>query len=55
MSDELSAHIRHEATTNGVMNTVFNAGAAWLLLKGGEALTLHGDIVVDLMATGAIL
>lgn len=55
MSDELSAHIRHEVKTNGVMNTVFNGGIAWLLLKGGENLTLRGNIVIDLMATGAIL
>lgn len=55
VSEELNAHIRHEVTTNGVMNTVFNGGIAYLLLKGGEQLTLRGNIVVDLMATGAIL
>ncbi|MGI9284826.1 MAG: hypothetical protein ACR2P1_05525 [Pseudomonadales bacterium] len=55
MSEELNAHILHEVKTNGVMNTVFNGGIAFLLLKGGENLTLRGDIIVDLMATGAIL
>ncbi len=55
MSDEVNAHIRHEVKTNGVMNTVFNGGIAFLLLKGGENLSLRGDIIVDLMATGAIL
>lgn len=55
MTNELSGHISHEVKMNGVMNTVFNGGIAYLLLKGGENLTLRGDIVVDLMATAAIL
>ncbi len=51
------AHLKHEALVGGVSNTVFNGLIAWLLLKGGGALTWSGSssFVVDIFATAFIL
>ena len=55
MSESIKAHALHEARNNGLTNTLCNGAAAWFLLKGGEDLTLRGNIIGDLMATAAIL
>lgn len=54
---DLAEHIRKEATTNGLTNTLFNGVIAWLLLKGGDDLgwTGHGNFVIDVVATAFIL
>ena len=57
MSQELSAHIRKEAITNGISNAIFNGLAAWFLLKDKPWLGMWdgGGIAVDIAATAAIL
>lgn len=53
----LDALIRKEALVAGVSNTVFNGLIAWLLLKGGENMTLggSGSYAIDIVATAFIL
>ena len=50
-------HLRHEALIGGVSNALFNGAIAWLLLRGGPALTWSGEssFVVDIVATAFIL
>ena len=57
MNTDAKAHLRHEAVVGGVSNTLFNGVIAWLLLKGGSALSWSGSnsFVVDILATAFIL
>ncbi|MFT5482782.1 MAG: hypothetical protein ACI9GW_001436 [Halieaceae bacterium] len=51
------AHLLHEVLVGGVSNAIFNALAAWLLLRGGSNLTFGGDnsFAIDVVATAFIL
>jgi hypothetical protein len=57
MTAQAISHLKHEALVGGVSNTIFNGLIAWLLLKGGAALTWGGanSFVVDIIATAFIL
>lgn len=57
MTAQATDHLKHEALVGGITNTFFNGLIAWLLLKGGAALTWTGDnsFVIDLIATAFIL
>ena len=57
MSQDASAHLRHEVLVGGISNMVFNGLIAWLLLRGGSALTWGGEhsFVVDVLATAFLL
>ena len=57
MTAQAKDHLKHEALVGGISNMVFNGLIAWLLLKGGAALTWGGDnsFVVDIVATAFIL
>jgi hypothetical protein len=57
MSQNLSAHIRKEAITNGISNAIFNGLAAWALLKDKQWMSMWGEggIAIDIAATAAIL
>ena len=47
------AHLLHEVLVGGISNALFNALAAWLLLRGGSNLTFGGDnsFAVDVVET----
>ncbi|MGI9294295.1 MAG: hypothetical protein ACR2PS_09960 [Pseudomonadales bacterium] len=58
MANSLGNEIKRESLVNGVMNTLFNGGIAWALLKGSEPLTLRSgadSYAIDLLATALIL
>lgn len=57
MTVQAKDHLKHEVLVTGITNTFFNGLIAWLLLKGGTALTWTGDknFVVDIVATAFIL
>ena len=57
MTEANVSHIRHEFLVGGISNMFFNGLIAWLLLRGGSALTWGGDhsFVGDVLATAFIL
>jgi hypothetical protein len=57
MTVQAKDHLKHEARVSGITNALFNGLFAWLLLKGGAALTWTGDnsFMVDIIATAFIL
>ncbi len=57
MTDANIHHLRHEFLVGGLSNMFFNGVIAWLLLRGGSALSWGGEhsFVVDVLATAFIL
>jgi hypothetical protein len=57
MTAQAKDHLKQEARVSGISNALFNGLFAWLLLRGGAALTWTGDnsFVVDILATAFIL
>lgn len=54
---ELKHYLLHNATTNGLANTVANGGICWFLIKDKGIVTWwgHSNFGGDLLATGFIL
>lgn len=50
-------HLKHEVLVGGLSNTVFNALAAWLLLRSGPSLQWGGEhsFAIDVLATAFLL
>ncbi len=57
MTEADASHLKHEFLVGGISNMVFNGLIAWLLLRGGSALTFGGEhsFVGDLLATAFLL
>ena len=57
MSQDPRSHLRHEVLVGGISNMVFNGLIAWLLLRGGAALTWGGEhsFMIDVFATALLL
>lgn len=50
-------HLKHEVLVGGLSNMVFNALAAWLLLRSGPSLQWGGEhsFAIDVIATALLL
>lgn len=57
MSEIARQHLHHEFITCGGSNAIFNGLAAWLLLRGGPALTWSGEpsFMMDIVLTALLL
>lgn len=57
MTTSTAGHLRHETLVGGLSNAIFNGLVAWLLLRGGSALSWGGEhsFVVDILATAFLL